>query len=152
LAKDPSGARRGELKLARGTVPTPAFMPVGTQAAVKGVTAAQVKETGAGIVLANTYHLALQPGSDKIAKLGGLHRFMGWDGPILTDSGGFQVFSLPKVGVTEEGVTFEFEKGGAPMKLSPERSMEIQVQLDSDIAMAFDECLEYPCAEGRAGE
>jgi queuine tRNA-ribosyltransferase len=152
LTKDPSGARRGELLLRRGTVPTPTFMPVGTAAAVKGVTAAQVKETGAGIVLANTYHLALQPGSDKIAKLGGLHKFMGWSGPILTDSGGFQVFSLPKKGVTEEGVTFEFEKGGAPTKLTPERSMEIQAQLGADIAMVFDECLEYPCPEGRAAE
>ncbi len=152
LSKDPTGARRGVLTLARGTVQTPTFMPVGTAAAVKGVTAAQVAETGAGIVLANTYHLALQPGADKIAKLGGLHGFMGWKGPILTDSGGFQVFSLPKKSVTEEGVTFEFEKGGAPMKLSPERSMEIQEQLGSDIAMVFDECLEYPCSEARATE
>ena len=152
LATDPSGARRGELRFARGTVPTPTFMPVGTAAAVKGVTAAQVAETKAGIVLSNTYHLALQPGSDKIAKLGGLHAFMGWKGPMLTDSGGFQVFSLPKKSVSEEGVTFEFEKGGAPMKLSPERSMEIQGELGSDIAMVFDECLEYPCSEGRATE
>jgi queuine tRNA-ribosyltransferase len=120
LTTDPSGARRGELGLKRGTVPTPTFMPVGTAAAVKGVTAAQVKETGAGIVLANTYHLALQPGSDKIAKLGGLHKFMGW--------------------------------GGAPAKLTPERLMEIQAQLGAGIAMVFDECLEYPCPEGRAAE
>ena len=152
LAKDPSGARRGELHLRRGKVETPAFMPVGTQAAVKGVTAAQVKETRAGIVLANTYHLMLQPGADKIAKLGGLHSFMGWDGPILTDSGGFQVFSLPKKAVSEEGVTFEFEKGGAAARLTPETSMQIQAELGADIAMAFDECLEYPCVEGRAAE
>ncbi|MBL8840347.1 MAG: tRNA guanosine(34) transglycosylase Tgt [Planctomycetes bacterium] len=152
LATDKSGARRGELHFARGTVSTPTFMPVGTAAAVKGVTAAQVAETKAGIVLSNTYHLALQPGSDKIAKLGGLHAFMGWKGPMLTDSGGFQVFSLPKKSVSEEGVTFEFEKGGAPMKLSPERSMEIQGELGSDIAMVFDECLEYPCSEARATE
>ena len=152
LTKDPAGARRGELRLPRGSVPTPTFMPVGTQAAVKGVTAAQVRETGAGIVLANTYHLALQPGAGRIQKLGGLHRFMGWSGPILTDSGGFQVFSLPKKQVSDAGVTFEFEKGGAPAQLSPERSSEIQAQLGSDIAMAFDECLEYPCSEARAAE
>ncbi len=152
LTTDKCGARRGELRFTRGTVSTPTFMPVGTAAAVKGVTAAQVAETKAGIVLSNTYHLALQPGSDKIAKLGGLHAFMGWKGPMLTDSGGFQVFSLPKKSVSEEGVTFEFEKGGAPMKLSPERSMEIQGELGSDIAMVFDECLEYPCSEARAAE
>jgi len=152
LHKDPTGARRGTLALRRGTVETPTFMPVGTSAAVKGVTADQVAGTGAGIILGNTYHLALAPGADKIAKLGGLHRFMGWKGPILTDSGGFQVFSLPKKQVREEGVTFEFEKGGQPMVLSPERSMEIQAQLGSDIAMVFDECLEYPCAEPRAAE
>jgi queuine tRNA-ribosyltransferase len=152
LAKDPTGARRGELRLTRGTIPTPTFMPVGTLAAVKGVTPAQVAETGAGICLANTYHLALQPGSDKIAKLGGLHSFMGWKGPLLTDSGGFQVFSLPKKEVNEEGVTFRFEKGDAPTKLTPEKSIEIQEQLGSDIAMVFDECLEYPCSEARAAE
>ncbi len=152
LKQDPSGARYGELSFARGTVPTPTFMPVGTLAAVKGVTPAQVAETGAGICLANTYHLALQPGSDKIAKLGGLHSFMGWKRPILTDSGGFQVFSLPKKEVSEEGVTFAFEKGDAPMKLSPERSIEIQEQLGADVAMVFDECLEYPCSEARAAE
>ena len=152
LKQDPSGARLGELALARGTVPTPTFMPVGTLAAVKGVTPVQVAETGAGICLANTYHLALQPGADKIAKLGGLHAFMGWKRPILTDSGGFQVFSLPKREVNEEGVTFTFEKGDAPMKLSPERSIEIQEQLGSDIAMVFDECIEYPCTEARAAE
>jgi queuine tRNA-ribosyltransferase len=150
--KDPCGARRGEVTLARGTIPTPAFMPVGTSAAVKGVTPVQVAETGAAICLANTYHLALQPGADKIEKLGGLHAFMGWKRPILTDSGGFQVFSLPKKEVGEEGVTFRFEKSGAPMKLSPERSIEIQGQLGSDIAMVFDECLEYPCSEARAAE
>ena len=152
LTTDPTGARRGTLTLPRGVVETPTFMPVGTSAAVKGVTADQVAATGAGIILGNTYHLALAPGADKIAKLGGLHRFMGWSGPILTDSGGFQVFSLPKTRVDERGVTFEFEKGGQPMELSPERSMEIQAQLGSDIAMVFDECLEYPCAEKRAAE
>ncbi|MSR46670.1 MAG: tRNA guanosine(34) transglycosylase Tgt, partial [Planctomycetes bacterium] len=152
LTTDPCGARRGTLALSRGTVETPTFMPVGTSAAVKGVTPDQVAATGAGIILGNTYHLALAPGADKIAKLGGLHGFMGWKGPILTDSGGFQVFSLPKTQVREEGVTFEFEKGGQPMELSPERSMEIQAQLGSDIAMVFDECLEYPCAEARAAE
>jgi queuine tRNA-ribosyltransferase len=150
IAIDPTGARRGELRLARGMVPTPAFMPVGTQGAVKGVTAAQVRETGAAIVLANTYHLALQPGAEKIEKLGGLHRFMGWSGPILTDSGGFQVFSLPKKEVSEEGVTFRFEAGGEPVQLTPERSIEIQRRLGSDVAMAFDECLEYPASEERA--
>jgi queuine tRNA-ribosyltransferase len=152
LSKDPTGARRGELSLRRGRVPTPTFMPVGTAAAVKGVTPAQVQETGAGIVLSNTYHLALQPGADKIGKLGGLHAFMGWPGSMLTDSGGFQVFSLPKKEVSEQGVTFEFEKGGEPMKLGPESSMEIQSLLGAEIAMAFDECLEYPCEERRAAE
>ena len=152
LSRDRSGARRGELRLARATVPTPTFMPVGTLAAVKGVTPAQVAETGAGICLANTYHLALQPGADKIAKLGGLHAFMGWKGPLLTDSGGFQVFSLPKKEVSEDGVTFQFEKGDAPTRLTPEKSIEIQEQLGSDIAMVFDECLEFPCSEARAAE
>src|SRR5262249_58555471 len=114
LKQDPSGARLGELALARGAVPTPTFMPVGTLAAVKGVTPAQVAETGAGICLANTYHLALQPGADKIAKLGGLHAFMGWNRPILTDSGGFPGFSLPKRGGSEAGGSFSLEARDAP--------------------------------------
>ena len=136
--------------MARGTVPTPAFMPVGTAASVKAMTPHQVAETGAGIVLANTYHLMLQPGEERIQKLGGLHEFMGWSGPILTDSGGFQVFSLPKKEITEKGVTFRFEQSGEPVTLTPERSIAIQEALGSDIAMVFDECLPYPCPEPRA--
>jgi hypothetical protein len=139
LKQDPSGARLGELALARGTVPTPTFMPVGTLAAVKGVTPVQVAETGAGICLANTYHLALQPGADKIAKLGGLHAFMGWKRPILTDSGGFQVFSLPRKEITDRGVRFHNEVDGSEMDLTPERATQIQHALGADILMAFDE-------------
>ena len=150
LHTDPSGARRGTLELQNGAVPTPAFMPVGTSAAVKAVTPAQVEQTEAAIVLANTYHLALQPGAERIAKLGGLHAFMGWKRPILTDSGGFQVFSLPKKEIDEKGVTFEFEKGGKAMELTPESSMKIQEALGADVIMAFDECLPFPCPHPRA--
>jgi queuine tRNA-ribosyltransferase len=150
LHTDPGGARRGELQLHRGSVATPAFMPVGTMASVKAVTPEQVAASGADILLANTYHLAHQPGHSLIAKLGGLHSFMGWKGPILTDSGGFQVFSLPKKEVTEEGVTFQFEKDGKALKLTPESSMEIQQALAADLIMTFDECLPYPCPYERA--
>lgn len=140
-----SRARRGRLTLAHGTVETPAFMPVGTAATIKGLTPDQVASTGAEMVLSNTYHLAIQPGEQIIAKLGGLHSFMGWKGPILTDSGGFQVFSLPGKEIEEEGVRFKYEVSGERILLTPERSMEIQQALGADIAMAFDECIPFPC-------
>lgn len=140
-----SRARRGRLDLPHGAVETPAFMPVGTAATIKALTPDQVAATGAQMVLANTYHLAIQPGESTVQKLGGLHRFMGWKGPILTDSGGFQVFSLPGKEIDEEGVRFQYEKDGDRVLLTPERSMEIQQALGADIAMAFDECIPFPC-------
>ena len=136
-------ARLGTIKTNYGTVETPMFMPVGTKATVKGLSPEEVKETGAGIVLANTYHLWLRPGEDIVEKAGGLHRFMNYDGPILTDSGGFQVFSLAKnkkKDITEEGVYFKSHIDGKKLFLTPEKSIEIQNKLDSDIAMSFDEC------------
>lgn len=144
LGTDSSGARRGRLVTPHGSVETPIFMPVGTAAAMKAMTMAQLKETGAQIVLSNTYHLQNQPGADLVGRLGGLHRFMGWDGPILTDSGGFQVFSLPGKKVDDDGVTFRFQKQNEPVRLTPEISIQIQNQLGADIIMAFDECVEYP--------
>ncbi len=138
-------ARRGEMTTAHGVVQTPAFMPVGTRAAVKGLTPRDLVGLGAQIVLANTYHLSLRPGDDLIAGLGGLHRFMGWDGPILTDSGGYQVFSLgARRTITEEGARFRSHLDGSDHFLSPERATDIQAQLGSDIAMALDECLAQP--------
>lgn len=136
------GARATTLRLARGEVLTPVYMPVGTQGAVRSVSPDQVAATGTKILLANTYHLSQRPGEDLVAKAGGLHEFMGTNLPILTDSGGFQVFSLEKE-VTEDGVTFRYEVDGQRTFLSPERSMEIQAKLGSDIAMVFDECLAY---------
>lgn len=134
-------ARAGRFETAHGTVLTPAFMPVGTQGTVKGITPKQLKEIGPQVVLGNTYHLGLRPGDALVAKLGGLHRFMDWDGPILTDSGGFQVFSLSGMRkITEEGVKFQSHIDGSTHFLSPERSMEIQANLGSDIVMALDEC------------
>ena len=136
-------ARLGTIKTNYGTVETPMFMPVGTKATVKGLSPEEVKETGAGIVLANTYHLWLRPGEDIVSKAGGLHKFMNYDGPILTDSGGFQVFSLAKnkkKDITEEGVYFKSHIDGKKLFLTPEKSIEIQNKLDSDIAMSFDEC------------
>ena len=136
-------ARLGTIKTNYGTVETPMFMPVGTKATVKGLSPEEVKETGAGIVLANTYHLWLRPGEDIVSKAGGLHKFMNYDGPILTDSGGFQVFSLAKnkkKDITEEGVYFKSHIDGKELFLTPEKSIEIQNKLDSDIAMSFDEC------------
>src|SRR5512140_1111632 len=138
-------ARRGVMTTAHGDVETPAFMPVGTQGAVKGVTHAQVSEAGARIILANTYHLYLRPGDDLIARRGGLHRFIGWPGPILTDSGGYQVFSLSaRRTITEEGARFASHLDGSPHLLTPEKAADIQAQLGSDIAMVLDECLAYP--------
>ncbi|GAB1596358.1 tRNA guanosine(34) transglycosylase Tgt [Lysobacter claricitrinus] len=134
-------ARRGRLTFPRGTVETPAFMPVGTYGSVKGVTPEQVRELGAEIILGNTFHLFLRPGLDVIGDHGGLHGFTRWDGPILTDSGGFQVFSLAhKRKITEEGVTFAAPTDGSKVFLGPEESMRIQKVLDSDIVMIFDEC------------
>jgi len=133
-------ARRGRLSTPHGTVETPAFMPVGTRASVKGLHPPLLREAGASLVLANTFHLALRPGSARVEALGGLHRFMGWDGPILTDSGGFQVFSLTGLReVTEEGVAFRSPVDGQPLFLGPERAVAIQEELGVDIAMALDE-------------
>ncbi|MFP6572691.1 MAG: tRNA guanosine(34) transglycosylase Tgt [Vicinamibacterales bacterium] len=136
---------RGQLRTPHGLVETPAFMSVGTAGAVKAVTPRDLEAVGAEIVLANTYHLLLRPGHELIAKLGGLHRFMGWSHPILTDSGGYQVFSLtPRRTITEQGVRFRSHLDGSLHELSPELATDIQARLGSDIAMAFDECTSYP--------
>lgn len=146
LTTDPSGARCGELTLPHGVVQTPIFMPVGTQGSVKTLHPEELKLLGAQIILGNTYHLSLRPGSETVKEMGGLHAFTSWNKPILTDSGGFQVWSLAKLRkITEEGVRFQNHLDGARMMLSPERSMEIQAELGSDIAMLFDECPPYPC-------
>ncbi|MFZ9195467.1 MAG: tRNA guanosine(34) transglycosylase Tgt [Burkholderiales bacterium] len=138
-------ARRGALETAHGSIDTPAFMPVGTYGAVKGMSPVEVRELGAQIVLGNTFHLWLRPGLDVIGAHGGLHRFMGWDGPILTDSGGFQVFSLGEMRkISEEGVRFQSPVNGDSCFLTPEESMRIQRVLNSDIVMAFDECTAHP--------
>ena len=137
-------ARRGTVTTLHGKVQTPAFMPVGTRATVKGLMPRDLEETRSQICLANTYHCYITPGDDVVRKLGGLHQMMAWDKPILTDSGGFQVFSLPGVTIDEEGVRFQFEKSGKPIKLTPERSMKIQNNLGADIIMAFDVCVPYP--------
>ncbi|MBF0247386.1 MAG: tRNA guanosine(34) transglycosylase Tgt [Alphaproteobacteria bacterium] len=139
-------ARRGRVTTAHGAVNTPAFMPVGTAATVKAMTNDAVKATGAEIILGNTYHLMLRPGAERVARLGGLHDFMNWDLPILTDSGGYQVMSLSELRkLDEDGVTFRSHVDGAYHKLTPERSIEIQHLLDADITMCFDECPPYPC-------
>jgi queuine tRNA-ribosyltransferase len=147
LATDPhSKARRGRLTSAHGEIETPAFMPVGTQGSVKGVSPRELRELHAQIVLGNTYHLFVRPGLDVIKHFGGLHNFMNWNGPILTDSGGYQIFSLAKLRkITEEGVEFQNHIDGARAFISPEIAMEIQLLLGSDIAMALDECVPYPC-------
>jgi queuine tRNA-ribosyltransferase len=138
-------ARTGEMTTAHGTVHTPAFMPVGTQAAVKGVHHDDVRAAGAELLLANTYHLMLRPSAERVATLGGLHAFMSWPGPILTDSGGFQVMSLaPLRKITEEGVTFRSHIDGAMVELTPERAIEVQILLGSDVAMQLDECVRLP--------
>ena len=140
-------ARRGEITMPRGSVRTPAFMPVGTAGTVKAMYMDQVKELGADIILGNTYHLMLRPGAERVAKLGGLHEFARWEGPILTDSGGFQVMSLASLRkLTEEGVTFTSHIDGQKFFLSPERSIEIQGLLDSDIQMQLDECIALPAS------
>ncbi len=141
VLKELGDARHGLLETNYGTCETPMFMPVGTRATVKGLTPEQVKACGSGIILANTYHCWLRPGEDIVDKAGGLHKFMNYDGPILTDSGGYQVFSLAKPkDISEEGVKFKSHIDGSPLFLTPEKSIEIQNKLDSDIAMSFDEC------------
>ena len=147
LARD-GAARAGAIETPRGVIRTPAFMPVGTAGTVKAMLPASVRATGADVVLGNTYHLMLRPGAERVARLGGLHRFMGWERPILTDSGGFQVMSLAELrSMDEEGVTFRSHVDGSRHALSPERSMEIQALLGSDIVMAFDECTPFPVDE-----
>ena len=148
-----AAARRGRLTLAHGTVDTPAFMPVGTYGTVKAVTPRDIVDIGAQIVLGNTFHLWLRPGLDVIERFGGLHHFMGWDGPILTDSGGFQVFSLGALRkISEEGVTFASPVNGDKLFLTPEESMRIQKVLNSDIVMIFDECTPYPATHAEAAD
>lgn len=144
-------ARRGQLKFERGTIETPAFMPVGTYGTIKGMTPEELKEMGAEIVLGNTFHLMLRPGTDVIKAHGDLHDFMNWDKPILTDSGGFQVFSLAEMRkITEEGVEFRSPVNGSKITLSPESSMQVQRDLGSDIVMIFDECTPYPATHDEA--
>jgi queuine tRNA-ribosyltransferase len=146
LGKDPStGARRGRLTTLHGAVETPIFMPVGTQGTVKAVTPVHLRDIGAQIILGNTYHLNLRPGSELVRDLGGLHRFMGWDRPILTDSGGFQVFSLSKLReISDDGVSFQSHIDGARLFLGPREVMGVQANLGSDIAMVLDECPPWP--------
>ena len=152
LAAD-GGARRGRLHLARGAVETPAFMPVGTYGTVKGVTPEELVDCGAEIILANTFHLMLRPGTEVVRAHGGLHGLMHWQRPILTDSGGYQVFSLAAMRkLTEEGVRFRSPVDGAEVFLDPERAMQVQRALGSDVAMVFDECTPYPATEGEARE
>ncbi len=140
-----TGARAGIIHTPHGSFPTPIFMPVGTQASVKGVSPEELKDLGAGIILSNTYHLFLRPGMELVKEAGGLHKFMNWDRAILTDSGGFQVFSLGELRkITEEGVSFRSHIDGSKKFLSPEVSMQVQMALGSDIVMAFDECIPYP--------
>lgn len=145
-------ARTGTLRTTRGDIQTPAFMPVGTAATVKGVYMDHVRQAGAEIILGNTYHLMLRPGAERIARLGGLHKFCGWDGPMLTDSGGFQVWSLSNLRtMSEEGVEFRSHIDGSKHMLSPERSMEIQAELlGADICMQFDECTPFPATPDQA--
>ena len=148
---DPTGARRGLLSTPHGPAETPFFMPVGTQASVKALRNEALEELGAEIILANTYHLYLRPGHDLVHKLGGLHRFMSWPHPILTDSGGYQVFSLSELRkVTDEGVRFRSHLDGSEHLLSPEKAVEIQLALGSDIAMALDECISTPAPRDQA--
>jgi len=153
LSAKNGGARLGEISTPRGVIRTPAFMPVGTAGTVKAMLPGTVRETGADIVLGNTYHLMLRPGAEEVAALGGLHKFMNWDRPILTDSGGFQVMSLAKLRkISESGVTFQSHIDGSAHELTPERSIEIQCLLGADIQMVFDECTPYPCEREQAKE
>src|SRR5436309_8750610 len=151
VTKTDGAARTGEIRMPRGVIRTPAFMPVGTAATVKAMYPDQVKALGADVVLGNTYHLMLRPGAERVAKLGGLHKFMNWPGPILTDSGGFQVMSLAELRkVDPDGVTFRSPVDGTTHRLTPERSIEIQHLLDADITMSFDECTAWPVDEPSA--
>src|ERR1700681_4276192 len=154
LGKDASSkARRGRLTTGHGVIETPAFIPVGTQGSVKAVGPRELRELEAQIILGNTYHLFVRPGLEVIRHFGGLHRFMNWDGPILTDSGGYQIFSLAKLRkITEEGVAFQNHLDGTPAFISPEIAMEIQAALGSDIAMVLDECPPWPCEYGYAAK
>ncbi len=146
-------ARRGTLEFKRGKIETPAFMPVGTYGSVKGLSPQEVEDLGAHIILGNTFHLMLRPGTEIIKQHGTLHDFMGWQKPILTDSGGFQVWSLAKLRkITEEGVTFRSPVNGDKIELTPERSMQVQCDLGADIVMIFDECTPYPATEKQARE
>src|SRR5881296_4157573 len=147
IATDSSSkARRSRLTTAHGLIETPAFMPVGTQGSVKAVSSRELRELNTQIILGNTYHLFVRPGLAVIRHFGGLHRFMNWDGPILTNSGGYQIFSLAKLRkISEEGVHFQNHVDGTPAFISPEIAMEIQATLRSDIAMVLDECAPYPC-------
>jgi len=151
LKKDPAcQARLGIVTTAHGDINTPVFMPVATHGAMKPLTPAQIIETGSQIILSNTYHLHLQPGEGLVKKAGGLHKFMAWNRPILTDSGGFQVFSLPNKRITEDGVFFRHEITGAEIYLDPATATKIQLDLGADIIMAFDECIPYPCERAYA--
>lgn len=153
LIKGETGPRRGKITFPRGTIETPAFMPVGTYGTVKAMTPEELKTLGAEIILGNTFHLMLRPGTEIIKKHGDLHDFMHWDKPILTDSGGFQVFSLAKLRkITEEGVSFNSPVDGKKVMLTPESSMQVQRDLGSDIVMIFDECTPYPASESEAKE
>ena len=150
LATD-GAARRGEIVTPRGVIRTPAFMPVGTVGTVKALYPEQVRDAGADIILGNVYHLMLRPGAERVARLGGLHSFMRWNGPILTDSGGFQVMSLSQIRkITEEGATFQSHLDGSRHLLTPERSIEIQCLLGADIQMQLDECIEHPAEHSEA--
>lgn len=151
LIGNDSAARRGRLTFARGSVETPAFMPVGTYGTVKGMLPRDIEAIGAEIILGNTFHLMLRPGSTVVKELGGLHEFAAWQRPILTDSGGFQVFSLGDLRkISEEGVTFKSPVDGSPVSLSPESAMQVQADLGSDIVMIFDECTPYPASREQA--
>ena len=151
LLKQEGTARRGRLTLDRGVIETPAFMPVGTYGTVKAMTPEELESLGAQIILGNTFHLMLRPGTDVINAHGGLHGFMHWQKPILTDSGGFQVFSLAAMRkITEEGVRFQSPIDGSPVRLTPEDSMDVQRALGSDIAMCFDDCTPWPATEQQA--
>jgi queuine tRNA-ribosyltransferase len=153
LLAENGAARRGRLTTAHGGIDTPAFMPVGTAATVKGLLPEQVAATGAQILLANTYHLMLRPGAERVAALGGLHRFMNWPGPVLTDSGGYQVMSLADLRqITEEGVTFKSHIDGTRHQLTPERAVEIQDLLDADVTMVLDECTPFPVERDTAAQ
>ena len=153
VSKTAGAARAGKIQFRRGVVRTPAFMPVGTYGSVKSVTPEEVRHSGADIILGNTFHLMLRPGTDIIRKHGGLHEFMNWQGPVLTDSGGFQVFSLAELRkLSEEGVKFRSPLNGDEVFLTPERSMEVQHDLNADVTMIFDECTPYPATAAEARE